>query len=226
MFFGLLLALARSESEEGTYSISGNYLPLLSSSEIQAKGFLTDYPENRIPIQRLFRIVSTYNVLSDNAYALQKVFGQISHIEDAFNYVYNFSSYGMITRLTNEEISTVLNLADIEQEIDPGHYNMAIWGKIMDETGANHSLLLLNTTVEFYEVIDFKYRIGSAILYLFFVGVVAFILYFIFFKKAPTIKKTQKVAKSNVRDYADIIKAGDAPSTKRNPSPKRGASPR
>ena len=227
MFVTLLAALAFCEEEvPGIHDPSGVFFPTLPVSLIDGRGLLPDYPDNRIPIKRFFRFVSAFQVHGDATYGLQKVFGQITSLKDQTDFVWNFSSYGIGGRLSNEDQPSFLFLCELDTELEPNSYGLTLWGQVTAETGLNYSVLLYNGTATFYEVVDVKNQVGSVLLYLFFIGVVAGILYIIFSK--DKMKTTGDVKKPNkkkvVRDYAEIH-AGQ-PVRRPSPSPpKRGKTP-
>jgi hypothetical protein len=146
-------------------------------------------------------------------------------MNDPNNFIWNFTSYGMGGRISNEDQTTFLHMCELDQELEAGKYRVAIWAKVMSENGLNSSVLLFNDTAEFYEVLNLKYQIGSAFLYMFFVGVVGGILYMIFSKDKDKVRRPDRVNKKAVRDYKDIHQPSAA--ANRAPSPKgRSDSPR
>ena len=222
MLFTFLFTLTISEEErEGVYSPHGAFLPLINTENLYGKSILPDYPNNRIPIKRFFRVISSFLVNSDEGYGLQKVFGHVTSLNDREDFLWNFTSYGLGGRLSNEDQSTFLHLCELDQEMESGKFNLDIYAKVTTENGLNYSVLLFNESAEFYEVLNLKEQFGTVFLYLFFVGVVGGILYVIFSKdksKPPT--NPQK--KHKVADYSEIHRSS---SPARNPSPVRKSSP-
>lgn len=218
MLFPLLLSLSLSEAEQlGVHSPSGSFLPL-AKADLHGRALLADYPDNKIPIKRFFRVIDSYAVDSEDNYGLQQVFGHVTAIDDPTNFVMNFSSYGIGGRISGEEQPTFVHLCELESGMDSGRFNLAIWGMVTAETGANYSVLLLNETATFYEVTDLKETVGTVVLYLFFVGVVGGIVFIIFSKDKAKVKKAP--ARKAVADYADIHKSSRSSSpAQRKPSP-------
>lgn len=219
MFFAFLLSLAMSDEEiAGTHSNSGDFLPLVPTTSVDGRGLLPDYPDLRIPIKRLFRFVSSFQTLDDSTYGLQKAFGQITNVRDSTDFVWNFTSYGIGGRLSNEDQPSFVHLGELDQSLEPNTYGLTIWAKVTGEQGQNFSVLLFNDTVTFYEVVDLKDQVASVVLYVFFVGVVAGILYVIFSKDKV---KVEPSSRKKELDYSEIHAqpAGGA----RNPSPRAGS---
>lgn len=224
MLFSFLLFLIHCEEQPGVYSPNGDFLPLAKDT-LKGKALLSDYPDNKIPIKRFFRIIDSYTVEGDENYGLQEVFGHITKLDDSTNFIWNFTSYGIGGRISKEEQVTFLHLCELDQELESGKFNLAIWSKVTAENGMNYSVLLFNETSEFYEVTNWKETIGTVVLYLFFVGVVGGILYVIFSKDKAT--KTKAPSRKEVADYSVIHKASRSSSpanrkaspSKRNPSP-------
>jgi len=246
MIFALLCLLALADEEvAGIHSPHGAFLPLVPKEVLDGRGLLLDYPDFRIPIKRLFRFVSSFAVTGKATFGLQKVFGQIIELNDATSFVMNFSSFGVGGRLSSEDQTTFVNLCELSGDLDPNSYRLNIWAKVTGENGQNSSVLLFNETADFYEVIDIKDQIGSAVLYIFFVGVVGGILYWIYIRKDKPTNPDQPVRKQRVRDYSEIhgvtvppadqskkgkspspAKKGQSPSPDRKTSPDRKASPK
>lgn len=218
MILSLLLSFVYSDP--GAYSPEGAFLPL-AKAELQGKALLPDYPNNRIPIKRFFRVIDSYAVDGDENYGLQQVFGHVTSLNDPTNFIWNFTSYGIGGRISKEEQTTFLHLCELDQEMETGDFNLAIWGMVTAETGLNYSVLLFNETATFYEVTNIKETIGTVVLYLFFVGVVGGILYVIFSKDKKKVTKTP--SRKAVADYSDIHKSSRSSSPanrKQSPSNK------
>ncbi|KAK8834447.1 hypothetical protein M9Y10_036307 [Tritrichomonas musculus] len=218
MFFYFILALVLSEEKDGIIGTLGEFLPFAPKSKIDGRGILIDYPENKIPLQRFIRFISSFAVTGEETYGLQNVFGYVTPEEGGSDYRVNVTSYGMSGRLSNEDQPSFLFQCELVSQLEPGHGNLELWGKLTNEQGVNLSILLFNESVEFYEEVNLHDQIASAVLYVFFVGVVGGILYFIFSKdKAKETKPVSK--KKSVQDYAQIH------SSDRSRSPSRSSSP-
>ena len=224
------LFLVQSFSEEeilGTYSTHGSFLPLVSKEIIDGRGLFLDNINNRIPIRPLTRFVSTYLLLNNEAYGLQKIFGHITSIQDSNDFIFNFTTVGLGGRLSNEDISSFTHYAQLESQFEPGIYGVDVFAKVTDEHGQNHSVLLFNHSIEFYEITNLKEQFGTAFLYLFFVGVIGGILYIIFSKDNKINSIQNKNKKNKPRDYADVhnVERTSSPNT-RSKSPGRNSSPK
>ena len=206
MILSLLFALSVAEEEgPGIHGTTGEFLPLLPTDKVNGVALLPDYPGKKIPIQRLFRVVSAYDVKDESAYGLIKVFGQIANVKDEKDFVTNFTSYGVGGRLSNEEQTTFMHFCELDGQIDPQNYRLTVWAEVSANNGLNYSVLLFNEEVNFYEVVDVKNQIGAVVLYAFFIGVVAYILYIIFAKKKETQPATKTTSKKQVKSYADEL---------------------
>ena len=226
MLLSLFAALCLCDEDvPGIHGSQGEFLPTLPTTSIDGRGLLVDYPDNRIPIKRFFRFVSSFLVHGDASYGLQQVFGQITSAKDPTDFIWNFTSYGIGGRLSNEDQPSFLHLCELDTELEPSTYGLTVWGKVSAENGLNYSVLLYNGSATFYEVVDVKDQVGSFILYTFFVGVVAGILYVIFSKdKMKTTTPAKKNPKKKVLDYAQIHSSENI--RKPSPSPpKRGRTP-
>ncbi|KAH0788459.1 translocon-associated protein TRAP alpha subunit [Histomonas meleagridis] len=235
MLLTLLFSFAFSEEErEGVYSPrNGPFLPLAKTEAIYGKSMLPDYPNNKIPIKRFFRVISSFAVNSEEGFGLQEVFGHVTALNDPNDFVWNFTSYGLGGRLSNEDQTTFLHLCELDQEMESGKFNLDIYAKITSEDGLNYSVLLFNETAEFYEVVNIKERLGTVFLYLFFVFVVGYILYVIFTKDKSKVT-TKPIRKQKIADYSEIHRSSSparkssparSSSPGRNPSPGRKSSP-
>lgn len=229
MLISLLAALCFCEEDvPGIHGSAGEFLPTLPTTSVDGRGLLIDYPDNRIPIKRFFRFVSSFAVHGEATYGLQQVFGQITSAKDPTDFVWNFTSYGIGGRLSNEDQPSFLFLCELDTELEPNSYGLTIWGKVTAETGLNYSVLLYNGTASFYEVVDVKNQVGSFLLYAFFVGVVAGILYIIFSKdkmKTTTQPKKSNNKKKPVLDYAQIHSGENVRKASPSPPAKRGKTP-
>ena len=222
MLFAFLFAFINSEKEkEGVYSPRGSFLPLVKTESLIGKTILPDYPNNRIPIKRFFRAISSFSVHGEEGYGLQEVFGHIASLNDATDFIWNFTSYGLGGRLSNEDQTTFLHLCELDQDMESGKFNLDLYAKVTTENGLNYSVLLFNDTAEFFEVVNIKEQIGTVVLYLFFVGVVGGILYVIFSKNKTKVA-TKPQRKQKIADYSEIHRSS---SPGRAPSPGRKASP-
>ena len=227
MLLAVLAALSFCEDDvPGIHDPSGTFLPTLPTSSVDGKGLLTDSPDGRIPIKRFFRFVAAFQV-HEATYGLQKVFGQITSLRDPTDFVWNFSSYGVGGRLSSEDQSSFLFLCELDTELEPNSYGLTVWAQVSAENGMNYSVLLYNGSAAFYEVVDVNYQIGSFVLYTFFVGVVAGILYVIFSKdKVKVATDAKKGSKKKVLDYAEIHSSSSDTIRRPSPSPpKRGKTP-
>ena len=227
MLFALILSFIFCEEEQaGVYSPSGSFLPLAKTESVMGKALLPDYPNNRIPIKRFFRLINSYTVGSDESFGLQKVFGHITSLTDPTDFIWNFTSYGLGGRISNEDQTTFLHLCELDQEMESGKFNLDIYAKVTSENGQNYSVLLFNETAEFYEVANIKETVGTVILYLFFVGVVGGILYVIF-SKDKTKAKNNSSRKQRVADYSEIHKSSrsSSPADRKASPSKRKSSP-
>lgn len=224
MFLSLFLAFALSEEEEaGIYSPSRDFLPLLAKSRIDGRGYLPDYPNNRIPIKRFFRFVSSYGVPDDATYGLVQVFGYVTTTDNHENFLWNFTSYGVGGRLSNEDQYTFAHLCDFDAEFEPGTYQLNVFAQVSDKQGTNFSLVLFNETAEFYEVLNLKDQVGTAVLYVTAVGVLGSILYVIFNK--DNTKPTSSKKKAKARDYSELHDVDVKNPLPRQQSPNRSGSP-
>lgn len=224
MMFSLLLSLILCDDSAGIHTRSGDFLPLAKDT-LRGRALLADYPGNRIPIKRFFRVTDSYTVDGDETYGLQEVFGHITRPGAPTDFVFNFTSFGLGGLISADEQPTFLHLCELDQSLEAGRFDLALWAKVTSSTGLNYSVLLLNETAEFYEVTNWKETVGAAFLYLFFVGVVGGIVFVIFSKDRTA--KTKKPARKEVADYSAIHRASRSSSpAARSASPgKRGASP-
>lgn len=224
MFLSVLLALVLCEEEvEGVYSPSRDFLPYLPKSQVDGRGYLPDYPSKRIPIKRFFRFVSSYAVPDDLTFGLQQVFGWVTTLDNHENFLWNFTSYGVGGRLSNEDQYTFAHLCDFDAEFEPGTYQLNVFAQISDKQGTNYSIILFNETAEFYEVLNLKDQVGTAVLYMTAVGVLGSILYIIFNKDST--KPTSSKKKPKARDYADMHDVDVSAPLPRKQSPNRSGSP-
>lgn len=132
------------------------------------------------------------------------MFGQILNPSDPNDFVSNFSCIGLGGRVSQDEQTTFLHFVEIEAGLEPGSYPVLIWAKVSTENSGNQSILVFNESVDFLEVRDIKTTISVFLIYSFFVGIVATILFLIFTKdksKSPTQQSSKKV-----KDYSDIHK--------------------
>lgn len=225
MFFYFILALVLStEEKDGIIGTLGEFLPYAPKSKIDGRGILIDYPSNRIPLNQFIRFISSFAVTGEETFGLQTIFGYVTPEEGGSDYRVNVSSYGLSGRLSNEDQPSFLFQCELVSQLEPGKGNLELWGKLTNEQGVNLSILLYNESVEFYEVVNVRDQVASAILYIFFVGVVAGILYFIFSKDKT--KETKPVSKKKaVQDYSQIHSdrsRSSSPGSKRNNSPSAG----
>ncbi|KAH0793762.1 hypothetical protein GPJ56_002314 [Histomonas meleagridis] len=227
MFVLLLSFIHCEEEQDGVYSHHGSFLPLAKTESIYGRAILPDYPNNRIPIKRFFRVLDSYIVGSGEGFGLQNVFGHVTSLTDPNDFVWNFTSYGLGGRVSNEDQTTFLHLCELDQEMESGKFNLDIYAMVTSENGLNYSVLLFNETAEFYEVTNIKETIGSVVLYLFFVFVVGGILYFIFSKDKDKPVKSSSRKQKVIADYSEIHKSSRSSSpAERKASPsKRKASP-
>ena len=208
MLFGFLFALAASLSEDGVEAHDGSFLPFVPASVLDAQGLLNEYPDLRIPIQRYFRFISSYKLTGDDTYGLNLIFGYLRSTEEGNDGFINISSFGRGGRISSEDQITFLHMLEPEgMAIEPGLYNLELYALLTwSEQNTNVSTLLFNQTVEFYEVINIHDYVASAILYVFFAGVVGVIIYMIFTKDKVKEKTVSKKKKGGVKDYAELVK--------------------
>ena len=232
MFF-LLFRSALSEENlitDGTYSRDGRFLPLIESGKVNAKLLLIDYPEKRIPIKRFMRVSAAFTSLSKDVYAFQELIGHIIDPADDQHFVWNMTSFGTSGRVSQEDTITHMHYAQLDSDMIPGSYKVDFYASLLDENNQNHSILLFNDTLTFYETIDYKYQIGSVVLYLLFAAILLGIVYFIFSKDQSKKTKMPQSKKSNIKDYSEIhnVSRSESPSSGsgRGSSPGRSASPK
>lgn len=216
MFFLLLRVIASEDELRGTYSSRGKFLPLVPESSVEAKGLFVEYPDLKIPYKPLLRFVSTFKVNNYDVYGLHKVFGHITSPTDSTDFIFNFTSYGVGGRISNEAVTSYAHYLQF-QGFEPGTYGLDVFAKVVGQDGENKSILLFNDTVTFYEVTNYYETIGIVLLYVFFVLLLGFILYRIFTKDARRMLGAPSKAKPDSRGSFTVGRKG-------SPSP-RDASP-
>ena len=204
----LLFALSLAEEEgPGIHSHSGEFLPLLPISKVKGVALLLDYKDKKIPIQRLFRVVSAYSVQDDEAYGLAGVFGQIVNVNDATDFIWNFTSYGVGGRLSSEDQTTFSHFCELDTGLDASSYVLNLWAQVTAENGRNYSVQLFSDVVTFEEVVDIKVQIGSVILYALSFSAIAYVIYRIVNKEKAVkgAEKKKEKSKSQIKDYNDEV---------------------
>jgi len=228
--FAFLFSTVVSEEEpilEGTYSKAQQFLPLLPPGKVNAKLLLLDYPDNRVPIKRFMRASAAFTSLDKSSYVFQELIGHIVDPKDETHYVWNMSTYGTSGRVSNEDTITHMHYCQLDQDMIPGTYKVDFYASLLDENSVNHSVLLYNGTLTFYETIDYKFQVGAVLLYVFFASLLLGIVFLIFSKDKAKTPKPVDGKKKIVKDYNEIhqVPRSDSPSSGRGASPGRKASP-
>ena len=204
MFFFLLQSSHSEEvSNEGTYGKALNWLPLIEPNHVNAFLVLIDYSNNHVPIKRFMRVSIGFNSLKEN-YVFQELIGHIIDPKDQTHYVWNMTSFGTTGRISPEDTITHMHYCQLDLEMIPGTYFVDFYAQLLDDNNMNHSILVFNDSLTFYEVIDYKYQIGSIILYIFFALLLIGIVYLIFSKDQRKKPSNSISTRPKVRDYSDI----------------------
>ena len=233
MIFFLLHSILCEEEiiSEGTYGKSQNWLPLIEPNRVHARLVLFDYPDKRVPIKRFMRTSIGFTSLKEN-YVFQELIGHVIDPKDQTHYIWNLTSFGTTGRVSTEDTITHMHYCQLDTDMIPGTYFVDFYAQLLDENNINHSILVFNDSLTFYSVIDYKYQIGSVVLYGFFASLLLFIVYFIFSKDKVKKPTTTRSTKPKVRDYSEIHSRSASPSSDeacpksplngpRNTSPKK-----
>ena len=209
MFFALSLLAKCEEDVLGTYDpYTHAHLPPISNDVIDARAQFIDFPDNKIPTngQTYVRLVGTYKAIGNNELQVQAVFGHLYTLEG--EWVTNYTTFAYPCRANSEESITSSHYFEWHSEIDPAQYIIDAYAIVTNTDGKNYSALVLNQTVEFVEITNYKETIGSAFLYLLVIFVLGGIIYLILSKDQRTTMSTvaaqSKASKKKVLDYSEI----------------------